>query len=425
MKHLVRAAQVVTGDAGTADSVIVQDGRIAAVGRYAELCLGTTVDTVTDLGGLVLAPGLVDTHVHMTGNGTVHAPVDIQRDPRETLLLRAAGNAARAVAEGVTTVRDLGARNDVILPFRDAAAQGVLPAPRILAAGAPLTRTGGHGSWWGLEADSRDAVRTAVLAQSKAGADALKVMVDGGIDLGRHIPGLLYFDADDLAEAVAVAHDWGLRVAAHCLTAPGVRSAVAAGVDSVEHAIFFDLELGDTRYDPAVGAEMAQRGIFVDPGPAFAYEVFTGPAADTPFARNAGLFRKRLADDARLREQGVRLVAGSDAGWFGTPFGRYALIAYLFVTEVGMSPAEAFAACTQAAADALGLGDEVGSIAVGKRADLIAVEGDPTGDVAALQRVHWTMVDGRVVHAEGVATARPDALADLIGAAPRPAGATG
>lgn len=414
MKHLVRAAQVVTADATAADAVVVEHGRIAAIGRYAELNMAGTVDAITDLGRLVLAPGLVDTHVHITGNGSVQAPQVMQRDSREILLLRAAGNAATAVTEGVTTVRDLGARNDVIFPFQDAVRQGLLPAPRVLAAGGALTRTGGHGCWWGVEADTGDAVRTAVRAQSKAGADTLKVMVDGGIDLGRHIPGLLYFDAEDLARAVGEAHDWGLRVAAHCLTAAGVRSAVAAGVDSVEHAIFYELERGDTAYDPAVGAAMAERGIVAAPGQAFAYEVFTNPTPDNPFARNTQLFRKRLADDALMREQGVRLVAGSDAGWFGTPFGRYALIPHMFVHDIGMSHAEAFDACTKSAADSLGLGEETGSIAVGKRADLIAVAGDPTLDVAALRSVQWTMVDGRVVHASGVPSHGGDVIAELL-----------
>src|SRR5207253_6564235 len=125
-----------------------------------------------------------------------------RRDSRETLLLCAAANAQRALEEGITTLRDCGAHNDVIFPFKAAANAGVLPSPRILAAGAPLTRTGGHGHWWGLEVDTPDEVRKAIRQQAKLGADCIKVMVDGGIDLTNHEPGLLYFQLDELREVV-------------------------------------------------------------------------------------------------------------------------------------------------------------------------------------------------------------------------------
>lgn len=412
MRYLLRAGHVVTQDGAVADTVATDGDRITAVGSYRDLAAAAAGAELIDLPGLVLSPGFIDTHVHITGNGTVTAPVEIQQATPETLLLRAAGNAQAALAEGVTTVRDLGAPNSVIVPFRDAAAAGLFPSPHVLVAGAPLTRTGGHGCWWGLEADTADEIRTAVRRQSKAGVNALKVMVDGGIDLGRHIPGLLYFKPDELRLAVEEAHDWGLRVAAHCLTAAGVRSAVHAGVDSVEHAIFYELDLDDTRYDQELGAMMAERGIYVDPGPAFAYQVFTGPGAEkSMFAKNARLFRRRLEDDARMHEQHVKLVAGSDAGWFGTPFGQYALIPQLLADESGLTAAAAFAACTSVAAESLGLAAETGTIRPGLRADLVALDGDPTADITAMARVRLTMVggqvryDGRSVLARGLAPA--------------------
>jgi imidazolonepropionase-like amidohydrolase len=397
MRYLLKASCVVTPESATADAVVTDGDRIAGIGSFAELSAAAPDADVIELPGLCLAPGFIDTHVHITGNGTVTAPAEIQQATAETLLLRAAGNAQKALAEGITTLRDLGAPNSVIVPFRDAAAAGLFPSPHVLVAGAPLTRTGGHGHWWGLEADTADEIRTAVRRQSKVGTDALKVMVDGGIDLGRHIPGLLYFKPDELRRAVDEAHEWGLRVAAHCLTSAGVRSAVLAGVDSVEHGIFYELELDDTRYDPEIGAMMAERGIFMDPGPAFAYSVFTGPGAeDSMFAKNARLFRRRLEDDARLHEQKVRLVAGSDAGWFGTPFGQYALIPQLLVTESGLSAAAALDSCTATAAESLGLGGEAGTIRPGLRADIVALEGDPRIDITAMSRVRLTIVSGQL-----------------------------
>jgi imidazolonepropionase-like amidohydrolase len=395
---LLRAARVLAGD-GTLDGatgVLVREGRIAAVGSADKLA--SDADDTLDLDALTLAPGFIDTHVHMTGNGSRTAPEDMRRDSRDVLLLQAAANAQVALAEGITTLRDCGAHNDVILPFKEAANRGVLPSPRILAAGAPLTRTGGHGHWWGLEVDTRDEARKAIRQQAKHGADCIKVMVDGGIDLTNHQPGLLYFPPEDLADIVQEATRWRRPVAAHCLTLAGVRSATAAGVRTIEHAIFFDVAADEMRYDAALVDEIVRAGIIVDPGQAFAYEVFTDPTAATTFPRNAAMFRQRLADDARMWQQGVKLVPGSDAGWYATPFGRYALMPELMVSDMAMAPSDAFRACTQVAAEAVGLATETGAIAPGYRADMVALEGDPTKDMRATRQVRLTMVGGRILY---------------------------
>ena len=323
----------------------------------------------------------------------------MRNDAPETLLLRAAENGRRALREGVTTLRDCGGRNDVVFAYRDAARRGIVEAPRVLVTGAPLTRTGGHGHWWGGEADTADEIRKHIRRQSKLGADALKVMVDGGIDTrGKARPGLLLFSAAAMTEIVAEAADWGLPVAAHCLTTPGIRASTEAGVNSIEHAIFYDPQRGEPRFEPELAAEIARREIWVAPGQAFAHEAFTAPAPGDLFARNADLFTTRLDDDAELRRAGIRLVTGTDAGWYATPFGRYHLAPRLFVERVGMSPLEALRASTAEAARSLGLAGELGSIEPGMAADLVAVTGDPAADVTALERVRVTIAAGRVVH---------------------------
>jgi imidazolonepropionase-like amidohydrolase len=391
---LIRAAAVVTEGVAGAREVLVENGRILEVGSGGTL---GGADQTLDLGDLVLAPGFIDTHVHMTGSGLRSAVEDMRRDSREVLLLRAAANAQRALEEGITTMRDCGAHNEVIFPFKAAANSGVLPSPWILACGAPLTRTGGHGHWWGLEADTGDEVRKAIRQQAKLGADGIKVMVDGGIDLTNHQPGLLYFAPDELREVVEEATRWRRPVAAHCLTLNGIRSAVEAGVCTVEHAIFCELDSDDTRYDPALGDEMVRKGIIVDPGHAFAYEMFADPSAATTFPRNARMFKQRLADDGRMWRQGVKQVPGTDAGWYATPFGSYHLVPELMVSDTGMSPDEALQACTKVAAEAVGLTHVTGRIAPGLRADLVALGADPRQDVGAFGQVRLTMVRGRVL----------------------------
>jgi imidazolonepropionase-like amidohydrolase len=395
---LLRGARVYSPDPVPGDAVLVESGRIAAVDRWEVLAASEGADVV-DLRPWSLVPGLVDTHVHITGSGGRTAPTDMLTDTNESQLLHAAANGLRALAEGVTTVRDCGARNDVIFAYRDAVKAGVIDGPRVIASGGALTRTGGHGHWWGLEADTDDEVRKAIRRQAKAGADSLKIMVDGGIDSrGRARPGLLYFDEQELAAAVREANDRGLMVAAHCLTVQGVRTATAAGVHSIEHAIFFDPQRDTIDYDAAVVDRIASRGIWVAPGQAFAHEVFTDPAMATTFPRNAELFGLRLEHDALMRDQGVRLVTGTDAGWYATPFGRYHLAPRLFVERVGLTPLQALEACTTLGATSLGLGGETGGLRPGLTADLVAVEGDPGTDVNALGRVRLTMRGGRIVH---------------------------
>jgi imidazolonepropionase-like amidohydrolase len=397
-RTLIRVARIYTPDPTDADTVLVEAGRITAVATWPEL--GSAGDAaVLDLRPASLIPGLVDTHVHITGSASRTAPDDMRTEPPETLLLRAAENGRRALREGVTTVRDCGGRNDVVFAYRDAARRGIVEAPRVLVTGAPLTRTGGHGHWWGGEADTADEVRKHIRRQSKLGADALKVMVDGGIDTrGKARPGLLLFSARAMTEIVAEAADWGLPVAAHCLTTPGIRASTEAGVHSIEHAIFYDPIRGEAVFEPDLAAEIASREIWVAPGQAFAHEAFTQPAPGDLFARNAELFSTRLDHDAELRRSGARLVSGTDAGWYATPFGRYHLAPRLFVERVGMSPTEALRASTVEAAQSLGLADDLGAIRPGLAADVVAIDGDPGADVTALQRVRVTIAAGRVVH---------------------------
>jgi imidazolonepropionase-like amidohydrolase len=397
---LVRAGRILDPEPVAADTLLVEDERIAATGAWTDF--GDSPEdraTVLDVRPFTLVPGFVDTHVHATGSGLRSAPSDMRSDSDQVLLMRAADNGRRALAEGVTTLRDCGARNEVIFAWRDAARRDVVVAPRVLACGSPLTRTGGHGHWWGMEADTPDEIRRAIRRQSKLGADGLKVMVDGGIDTGgKARPGLLLFDAEALTMIVREAADWGLPVVAHCLTTAGIRASVAAGVHSIEHAIFYDTEQAGPAFDPALADEIARRGIWVAPGQAFAHEVFTNPGPNDLFARNAKLFGTRLDDDAAMRERGVRIVTGTDAGWYATPFGRYHLAPRLFVERIGMTALEALAACTSVAAESLALDGTVGRLQPGLGADVVAVDGDPASDVGALERVRAVLARGRLVH---------------------------
>ncbi len=393
----IHSRRVVTPDSTPADTIEVSGERIVRIGSWADI--GSSIDPalVLHIPELTLAPGLVDTHVHLTGSGKPTAPHDSQTDPREDLLLRAANNASRALAEGVTTLRDVGARNDVIFPFKAAAERRLVDAPTVLAAGAPLTRTGSHGHWWGAEADTPDEIRRTVRRHAKAGADAIKVMVDAGVDIGKERKGLLLFDADDMALIVAEADRWRLPVAAHTLTIAGIQAAVKGGVHSLEHMIFYDVATGAARFDPELAVEAREKGIYVDPGPAFAYELFADPNATTTWPRQAKLYSERLDHDRLMQDLGLTIVAGTDAGWYATPFGRFHLAPWLMVERMGMSPRQALDACTILAARSLALDREIGSLEPDKRADIIGLVQDPTANIEALKDVRLTVARGRVV----------------------------
>jgi imidazolonepropionase-like amidohydrolase len=398
---VVRAAKILSPDPSAFDAVSVQDGRILEVGTWSALSAAGT--RALDLRPLAVVPGFIDTHVHISGSGRRSAVEDRRLETDDVQLLRSAGNGSLNLREGVTTVRDCGARNHVIFTYRDAVQRGYLAGPRVLAAGAPMTRTGGHGSMWGGEVDTPDEVRRHIRQQAKLGADALKVMVDMGLDgSGRARPGLLLFDGRELAGIVREAADWGLLVVAHCLTVAGVKAASHAGVHSIEHGIFYDPATGEHAYDEDLVDDIARQGIWVNPGQTFAYEAISTPDPSERFARNAAMFEHRLADAERMMRAGVRMVAGTDAGTYATPFGRFALAPILFAQRMGMTPLQALKACTSDAAEAIGLAGEIGEIRAGLAADLVAVDGDPTTDVTALERVRLTMRAGSIVHDGGV-----------------------
>jgi imidazolonepropionase-like amidohydrolase len=395
---LFRGSRVFAPDPAAADTVLVEQGRVLDVGPWDALS-ATAGATVVDIRPDAIVPGFVDTHVHLTGSGLRTAVDDRRTETSEVQLLRAAGNGFRALREGVTTLRDCGARNEVIFAYRDAAKRGLLAAPRVLASGSPLTRTGGHGSMWGGEVDTPDEIRRVIRRQAKLGADCLKVMVDMGLDgAGRARPGLLMFPPDEMRAIVREAADWGLPVIAHCLTATGIASAAHAAVHSIEHAIFYDPTSGAHAYDEALVAEMAGKGIWVNPGQTFAYEAIAKPAAGEKYGRNAAMFQLRLEDDARMAAAGIRLVSGTDAGTYATPFGRFALAPVLFAQAVGMTPIQALRASTSDAAEAIGLHGEVGELRAGLAADLLAVDGDPESDVTSLERVRVVVQAGEIVH---------------------------
>ena len=394
-----------TGAPAAADRVVRVEGpRIAAVGGAHEAA--PPGEQRLSFPNGTLLPGLIDCHTHtnMPGDGRrgedVHAGDD---DP--TRLLRAAQNVEHALETGVTTVCDCGGWHGTTFQLKEGIRQGLVRGPRLLAAGRPITVTGGHCWFMGSEANGVDGVRLAARQLIKEGADFLKVMATGGSTLGTD-PFRPAFTAAELVAIVDEGHRRGRSVAAHCRSNVAMRMVVEAGFDVIMHGWFAD-EQGARVFDERLADTIAERGVRVNPTlhitrsriPILQERVDNGIA--TP-EESALLERMRTSHAAavehtgRLFSHGVRLMAGSDCGWGSYPFGRFDLELAAMV-EAGLTPAQAIAAATGGNADALGIAGAVGTIAPCKEADLLVVEGRPDERISDIAQVLAVVKAGRVV----------------------------
>jgi imidazolonepropionase-like amidohydrolase len=388
------------GDAPKRDqSVRIADGKIKSVASgFIDPPTGARL---IDLKDKFVLPGLIDCHVHLTGQLAADSRLRLVEDSDPKIALDAAHRARVTLAAGFTTVRDLGARPpDVVYALRAAIAEGKVPGPRILCVGAILSPTGGHGQIYGYRADvcaciqsnigvcdGIDACRRAVRAQVAQGADAIKFVATGGV-LSNLRAGIdQQFTDDEIQTIIETAHRLGRRVSAHAHGAAGINAALAAGVDSIEHGTFLDdksielfLEHG-AFHTPTIIAgmtvlEMARRSGVLTP-------------AQAEKALQVGKHIKQAL--ARSYRAGVRIAFGTDmgVGEHGQNAREFALM-----VEAGMTGADAIKAATLNAAELLDIADITGSLAPGKLADIIAVDGDPMGDVTELERVTFVMARG-------------------------------
>ncbi|HYW09188.1 MAG TPA: amidohydrolase family protein [Longimicrobium sp.] len=403
---VLHAARLIdgTGAAPIENGVVVVTGdRIVAAGRRGSVAEPAGA-RVVELGDATLLPGFIDAHVHIIGR-TLGDPAGddaLVRDLPATGVILGVENARRTLMAGFTTVRNAGSGNFDDVALRNAINAGVVIGPRILASGHALGTTGGHCDENGFRpgvgegdyrtgiADGADQIRASSRYQAKYGADVIKTCATGGVLSEGDAVGVQQYTDDELKALVEEAHLLERRVMAHAHGARGIKAAVRAGVNSIEHGSFLDAE----------GARlMAERGTFLVPtlsaGEAVLKAadsgVLTGLRAQK--AREAGRAMRNATRIATAA--GVPIALGTDAG-VGA-HGANAREFLLMVEWGGMTPMQSIQAGTLAAARLLGLERQIGSLAAGKMADVVAVAGDPTRDIGAMERPVFVMRSG-VVH---------------------------
>jgi imidazolonepropionase-like amidohydrolase len=380
--------------------IMVENGVIQEIAPVGSVPRPAAARTFAVPGTTVL-PGLIDVHVHlMFGTGRRTYEEVISQDSDEQMLFRGACNAYRHLRAGVTTMRDCAARGNVGFALRAAADAGWFLSPRLHVCGRPLTITGGHFWWCNEEADGAEQVRAATRRLLKDGADFIKIMASGGGTRGTD-PSRASFTVDEMAVAVAEAHQVGKKTTAHCLSADSVARAVDAGLDQIEHFNFMCPD-GSRVFNEQVAATIVERGIILSPTIQTGYRQIERLEARerelTPEERkqldgNRYKLETKLTFIRWFHEHGATIVAGTDAI---QTFGDYA-IGLELLHRAGLSPMDVIISATSAAARSMGLDHQLGTLRPGMAADLIYVHGDPLAQVQALRDVTAVIQHGRVV----------------------------
>jgi len=378
-----------TGDVVIEDGfVIVENGKISAVGARSDMPPAPEGAEIIDTGGKTIMPGMMNSHAHLSWDGIHELSQQSMYDSPEIRAYKAAGNMLKSLRAGITLVRDLGV-HDANLFTKQAVAQGIFPGPRLLVSGASIIQTGGHTYWVCREASGADEMRRAVREQVRGGADLIKIMA---------CHDTLEFTDDELHAVIDEAHRNRLPITAHATYDACIARVAEFGVDCVEH--------GGSMTDATIQLLLDKKIPIVTTFSALVIQ------SDTEIARAFGIpewkieERKRAVADktrfdglVRAAKAGVPIVFGTDAGSPAVEHDQ--IVPELgFMVEVGVCPdnMDALRAITARAAVLNGFGDKLGTLEAGKLADLIVVDGKPDHDLGALRRVEMTFIDGKRMH---------------------------
>ncbi|MCD2315065.1 amidohydrolase family protein [Sphingomonas sp. IC-11] len=362
--------------------ITVTDGRITAIGAAAPADAKQL-----DLGDVTLVPGLIDMHVHLDSTPLYGGYTGLQFTDN-FWAVQGVGNAASMLRAGFTTVRNVGSENYNDVAYKQAIEEGLMIGPRIVPAAHALGATGGHcdstffppsfDQHGKAVGDTPDQLRFRVREQRKYGAEVIKVCATGGVFSRNTEPGQQQLSEAELKGIADEAHQWGLKTAAHAHGAAGIKAAIRAGIDTIEHASLIDDE----------GIRLAkERGAYLS------MDIYNTEYTQAEGKKN-GVLEDNLRKDREVAQiqrdnfrkanaAGVKMVFGTDAGVMPH---KDAAKQFRVMVQYGMTPLQAIRAATVTAAEALGRSKDVGTIAVGRFGDMVAVAGNPLSDVTVLER---------------------------------------
>lgn len=413
MNKLIIAAHLFDGVDGNLhkdQAIQITQGHITAIGHKHVLQKELPPNTeIIDLGNVCLAPGLIDSHTHVTLSGDSRTYEEMFSETDEMMALTGVSNLQIHLRAGITSVREHGARNKLGFVIKEGVQRGYFPSPRMLVSGRPITCTGGHFHMCNEVADGPDEIRRSVRRLVHEGADYIKIMASGGGTVGT-IPGRASYTTEELHAAVHEAHHFHKLTAAHCRAKESMVRAIDAGIDLMEHAEFLDPD-DVIRFDPDLAKKMAESQIWISPtlqawtryyrivalrtqrgtSSLSAQEETELTHLETRMASRLDLMRKML--DFGLKN---RIVPGTDSGVQNFAFGHLDYDLQI-LTQIGFTPAEALISATKTSAEAIGMADQIGTIEVGKVADIVALEGDPTRDIGACSRIKAVFLEGNRV----------------------------
>jgi imidazolonepropionase-like amidohydrolase len=373
-------------------TVVIDDGRISEV-HDSPQGLGRQSAVMMDLEGRTVMPGLINAHMHIMFDAGPDPITAVMREGLAVALLKAVKCGEQMIGAGITAARDLGGFEYGEITLSRTFSSGSLPGPRLLCAGRLITMTGGHGWQIGHETDGPHEVRKAARKNLKQGADCIKMMATGGVMTPGVEPGSSQLSEEELRAGVEEAHHVGKKAASHAQGTEGVKNALRAGIDTIEHGIFLDEEAIEM---------IVKRGVVYVPTLAAPYQIVqAGEEKGVPaFAVEKS---RRIVDAHRKSFEwavsaGVTIAAGNDGG---TPFNpSHDLVTELrLMVEYGLNPLAAIRSATFGSARALGISEETGTIQPGKQADILILESnaDPLTDMTALSKVWMVIKEGKIV----------------------------
>ncbi len=385
--------------------IVIEKDRIKEVGQKGEVSIPQDAQTI-DAEGKTVMPGLIDAHAHLKGIVSMNPHMWLI-DPIGLRAIRSTAEARRLLEAGFTAIRDLGSATSINL--KSAINEGVVPGPRIFAAGKIINQTGGHGDahdlpmawldthgWIGEMVDGPDACRKAARKQLREGADLLKVMTTGGVMSVRDAPNWPQMSVQEVRAVVEEANNVDTIVATHAYGVQGILMGIEAGVKTIEHGAFVDEECNE---------QMLKHDVILVPTlTALANMVRIGHEHGVP---EYGIRKARVVTETHFKNlqravaAGVTIAAGSD--FLGPEMCRHGnnAVELAFLVEAGLTPIQAIVAGTRNSALTLGpRGQDLGTLEEGKLADLLVIDGDPTKDIQLLQnqeRIKVVMQGGKEV----------------------------